>query len=165
LGMGAVVLVLAAAPLLSLSRYYARAARAEPTNQSLVRAMDEVKLALRPGDVVLLDDNLNDRRTEYASPWDEASTFRVMRYIMEFDRVPYEVADVDESALAELAGRGQSGVVVLSSGFDSKDTADLGRLIEQFGLVGLDGKPERAPRPADRYGLFRFDPAAGSGRR
>jgi 4-amino-4-deoxy-L-arabinose transferase-like glycosyltransferase len=164
-GVGAVVLVLAAAPLLSLSRYYARAARAEPTNQSLVRAMDEVKLALRPGDVVLLDNNLNARRTEYASPWDEASTFRVMRYIMEFDRVPYEVADIDESALAAIAGRGQSGVVVLSSGFDSKDTADLGRLIEQFGLVGLDGKPERAPRPADRYGLFRFDLPTGSGQR
>ena len=45
-----------------------QASRAEPTNASLVRAMDEVKPALRPGDVVLLDNNLNDRRTEYASP-------------------------------------------------------------------------------------------------
>lgn len=163
--VGLIVLLLAAAPLLSLSRYYARAARAEPTNASLARAMDEVKLALRPGDVVLLDNNLNDRRTEYASPWDEASTFRVMRYIMEFDRVAYEVADVDEAALADLASRGQAGVVVLSSGFDSKDTANLGKLIEQFGLVGLDGKPTRAPRPADRYGLYRFDPAQSAGGR
>lgn len=165
IGLVAVVVVLAAAPLVSLSRYYRQASRAEPTNTSLVRAMDEVKLALRPGDVVLLDNNLNDRRTEYASPWDEASTFRVMRYIMEFDRVPYEVADVDETALADFAGRGQAGVVVLSSGFDSKDTANLSELIEQFGLVGLDGKPTRAPRPADRYGLFRFDPAQSAGRR
>ncbi len=163
--VGVVVVVLAAAPLLSLSRYYRQASRAEPTNNSLVRAMDEVKLALRPGDVVLLDNNLNDRRTEYASPWDEASTFRVMRYIMEFDRVPYEVADVDEAALAALAGRGQAGVVVLSSGFDSKDTANLSDLVDQFGLVSLDGKPTRAPRPADRYGLYRFDPTPSAGRR
>jgi 4-amino-4-deoxy-L-arabinose transferase-like glycosyltransferase len=161
--LGAVVLLLAAAPLLSLSRYYARASRSEPTNNSMIRAMDEVKLALRPGDVVLLDNNLNDRRTEYASPWDEASTFRVMRYIMEFDRVPYEVAEVDEAALAAFASRGQAGVVVLSSGFDSKDTTSLEELIDQFGLVGLDGKPTRAPRPNDRYGLYRFDPARANG--
>ena len=88
-----------------------------------------------------------------------------MRYIMEFDRVPYEVADVDEAVLADFASRGQAGVVVLSAGFDSKDTANLGQLIEQFGLVGLDGKPTRAPRPADRYGLYRFDPPQGAGRR
>ena len=54
---------------------------------------------------------------------------------------------------------------MLSAGFDSKDTANLGELIEQFGLVGLDGKPARAPRPADRYGLYRFDPPPGAGRR
>jgi len=84
---------------------------------------------------------------------------------MEFDRVTYEVADVDEAVLRDFAGRGQAGVVVLASGFDSKDTAQLGTLIEQFGLVGLDGKPTRAPRPADRYGLFRFDPTQGAGRR
>jgi len=163
--VGLIVVGLAGAPLLSLARYYRQASRAEPTNASLVRAMDEVKLALRPGDVVLLDNNLNDRRTEYASPWDEASTFRVMRYIMEFDRVAYEVADVDEATLADFAGRGQAGVVVLGSGFDGKDTASLGRLIEQFGLTGLDGKPARPPRPADRYGLYRFDPPPSAGRR
>jgi 4-amino-4-deoxy-L-arabinose transferase-like glycosyltransferase len=159
----AVVVVLAAAPLLSLSRYYARASRVEPTNSSLVRAMDAVKAALRPGDLVLLDNNLNDRRTEYASPWDEASTFRVLRYIMEFDRVPYEVADVDEAALSGFADRGQPAVVVLSSGFDSKDTARLGSLIDRFGLVGLDGRSARPPRPSDRYGLYRFEPGGAHG--
>jgi len=163
--VGLVVVLLAGASLLSLARYYRQASRTEPTNNSLVRAMDEVKLALRPGEVVLLDNNLNDRRTEYASPWDEASTFRVMRYIMEFDRVAYEVADVDEATLADFAARGQAGVVVLSSGFDGKDTANLGKLIDQFGLVGLDGKPARAPRPTDRFGLYRFDPPQGAGRR
>ena len=157
--VGLVVVALAGAPVLSLARYYRQASRAEPTNASLVRAMDEVKLALRPGDVVLLDNNLNDRRVEHASPWDEASTFRVMRYIMEFDRVPYEVVDVDPASLAALARRGQGGVVVLSSGFDSKDTAKLADLIEQFGLEGIDGRPARAPRPADRFGLYRFEPA------
>jgi 4-amino-4-deoxy-L-arabinose transferase-like glycosyltransferase len=163
--LGIAVLLLAGAPLLSLSRYYRQASRAEPTNSSMVRAMDEVKVALRPGDVVLLDNKLNERRTEYASPWDEASTFRVMRYIMEFDRVPYEIANVDEGVLTALASRRQSGVIVLSSGFDSRDTANLGKLIEQFGLVGLDGKPTRPPRPTDRYGLYRFDAStSGAGR-
>jgi glycosyltransferase AglD len=154
-----VVLGLAVAPTFSLARYYARGARAEPTNASLIRAIDEVKAALRPGDVVFLDNNLNDRRTEYASPWDEASTFRVMRYIMEFDRVPYEVVDIDETALADLSMRRQGAIVILSSGIDGKDTARLGEMIETSGLQTLDGRPPRPPRPADRYGLYRLDPA------
>ena len=33
------------------------------------------------------------------------------------------------------------------------------------GLTGLDGKPSKPPRPSDRYGLYRFDPAAAGGRR
>jgi hypothetical protein len=164
--LAAVVLLLVGAPLVSLSRYYAKASRADPTNASLVRAMDEVKSALRPGEIVLLDNNLNDRRTPYADPLkDEASTIRVLKYIMEFDRVPYVAVDVDEAALATFSAERQAGVVILSAGFDSKDTANLGRLIEQFGLVGLDGRPAKAPRPADRYGLYRFDPAQGSGLR
>ena len=160
------VVVLAGLPLLSLSRYYARASRVEPTNNSLVRAMDEVKSALRPGDVVLLDNNLNTRRiAPNADPLkDEASVFRVFKYIMEFDRISYTVKVIDETALSEWTSAAQSGVIILDPGFDSKDTAKLGQLIEQFGLVGLDGKPARPPRPTERYGLFRFDPAAAGGR-
>jgi hypothetical protein len=134
-----------------------------------------VKSALRPGDVVLLDNNLNTRRlAPNADPLkDEASAFRVFKYIMEFDRIPYEkdpyddkkTPTVDEATLSRWAASGKHGVVILDPGFDSKDTAKLNDLIEQFGLVGLDGKPARAPRPADRYGLFRVDPAASSGRR
>lgn len=168
MALAALVLVLTAEPLLSLSRYYARGVRAEPTNASMVRTVEEIKAALRPGDVVVLDNNLNDRRVANAAPWDEASAFRVLRYIMEFELVPFEVMDVDAESLAALAGRGQTAVVVLSSGFDSKDTADLGRLIEEFELQSLDGRPPRPPRPADRFGLYRFEPstmAAGPGRR
>jgi hypothetical protein len=164
--IGTVLVILVAAPILSLSRYYVRASRADPTNSSLERAMDQVKAALRPGEVVLLDNNLNDRLTPYADPLkDEASTFRVMKYIMQFDRVPFEVADVDQASLADFAARGQTGVVILSSGFDSKDTSKLGDLIEQFGMVGLDGKPAKPRRPNDRYGLYRFDGAGPGGRR
>ena len=159
--LGLAVLVLAGVPLLSLSRYYARASRAEPTNASLIAAMDRVKSALRPGDVVLLDNHLNDRRTEYASPWDEESSFRVLRYIMEFDRVPYEVVDVDEAALHAFAGEGRHGVVIVSSGTSGKDTANIDDLIEQFDLRALDGGEARAPRPSQRYGLFRLDPVIG----
>jgi 4-amino-4-deoxy-L-arabinose transferase-like glycosyltransferase len=154
------VLVLAGVPLLSLSRYYARASRAEPTNASLIAAMDRVKAALRPGDVVLLDNNLNDRRTEFASPWDEESSFRVLRYIMEFDRVPYEVVDVDAATLDSLTRAGRHGVVIVSSGTNSKDTANVDDLIEQFGLSAIDGGEARAPRPSQRYGLFRLDPVS-----
>jgi 4-amino-4-deoxy-L-arabinose transferase-like glycosyltransferase len=159
LGLG--VLILAGVPLLSLSRYYARASRAEPTNASLIAAMDRVKEALRPGDVVLLDNHLNDRRTEYASPWDEESSFRVMRYIMEFDRVPYEVVDIDEAALHAFVGEGRHGVVIVSSGTSGKDTAHIDDLIDQFDLRALDGGEGRAPRPSQRYGLFRLDPVIG----
>jgi hypothetical protein len=164
---GVLVLTLAGLPLFSLARYYARASRVEPTNLSLIRAMDDVKSALRPGDVVLLDSLLNTRRlAPNADPLkDEASTFRVFRYIMEFDRIPYQVRDVDEESLAAWENSGQHGVVILDPGFDSKDTAKLGNLIEQFGLVGLDGNPAKAPRPSDRYGQFRFDPAQPGGRR
>jgi 4-amino-4-deoxy-L-arabinose transferase-like glycosyltransferase len=157
----ATIVVLAGVPLISLSRYYARAARAEPTNSSLVAAMDRVKAAIRPGDVVLLDNNLNDRRTEYASPWDEESSFRVMRYIMEFDRVPYEIVDVDASTLSGLTSAGRHGVVIVSSGTTSKDTATIDDLIEQFRLTSLDGGAARAPRPAQRFGLFRLDSVGG----
>src|SRR5919206_252073 len=150
-GLSALILLLVAAPLLSLSRYYARGVKAEPTNASLIRAIADIQAALRPGEVVILDNNLNDRRTEYASPWDEASTFRVMRYIMEFDSVPYEVVDVDAQALADLTARRQDSVVILSSGFDSHDTAKLNELIQSYALQGLDARPARAPRPADRH--------------
>jgi hypothetical protein len=161
--IGAVVFGLVGAPLLSVSRYYARGAKAEPTNASLIRAIDDVKSALRPGEVVILDNNLNDRRTEYASPWDEASTFRVMRYVMEFDRVPYEVVDVDQQALADLSARRQGMVVILSSGVDGKDTAKLNDLLQTYALTGLDGRPARAPRPADRNRLYRLDPTPTGG--
>ncbi len=162
--VSAVVLVLAAVPLLSLGRYYNRASRADPTNNSLVRAVNDIKRSLRPGDVVLLDNNLNDRLTIYAADRDEASTFRVIRYIMEFDRVPYVVADVDDAVLAAYAASGQAAVVVLSSGVDGKETARLGEMLERFGMTELDGKPPKAPRPADRYGLFRLEPAQAVGR-
>ncbi len=157
--LGMVVLGLALAQLIPLSRYYSRAARAEPTNASLVRAMNEMQASRQPHELVVLDDNLNDRRVEHASPWDEASTFRVFRYIMEFEAIPYEVVDVDEAALADLAARRQSALVILSAGRDGRDTANLGRLIEGYSLRALDGEPGRAPRPADRYGMFRLDPA------
>lgn len=158
IGLGAVVVVLAVVPLFSLGRYYARASKVEPTNDSMVQTMNEVKSALGPSDIVLLDNNLNDRRAEYASPWDEASVFRVLRYIMEFDRTPYEIADVDARTLSDLAQRHQSCVVILSAGSSGKDTTTLGQLIEQFGVTRLDGKPARPPRVADRFGLYRFDP-------
>jgi hypothetical protein len=174
------VVVLVAAPLLSLSRYYAKASRADPTNASLIRAMNDVKSALRPGDVVLLDWNLNTRRlVSTADPLkDEASVFRVFRYIMEFDRIAYEkdptddnafddrkrTTIVDEATLSRWAASGQHGVVILDPGFDSKDTAKIGQWIEQFGLTGLDGTPAKPPRPNDRFGLYRFDPAASGGR-
>jgi 4-amino-4-deoxy-L-arabinose transferase-like glycosyltransferase len=165
--LGLAVVLLAGLPLVSLSRYYTRASRVEPTNSSLIRSMNEVKSALRPGDVVLLDSFLNTRRlAPNADPLkDEASVFRVFRYIMVFDRVPYDVKEVDEASLAGWAESGQHGVVILDPGFDSKDTAKLGDLIEQFGLTALDGGAAKPPRPSDRYGIFRFDPAASGGRR
>lgn len=163
--IGVALLVMAAIPLLFLFRYYERASRADPTNASLVRAMNEVKAALGPGQIVLLDNNMNNRRTDRADPLkDEASTIRVMKYILEFDRIPFESPNVDAAVLTEYQQRGKPMVVVLSSGVDSKETAKLGELIEQFGMTGLDGKPARPPRPADRYGLYRFDPAAPAGR-
>jgi 4-amino-4-deoxy-L-arabinose transferase-like glycosyltransferase len=158
-GVGLLVLT----PLLSLSRYYAQASRSEPTNASLIRAMDEVKASRQNGEVVLLDDNLNDRKVEHASPWDEASTFRIFRFIMEFDQIAYEVVEVNETTLAERVASGRPSIVILAAGQDGKDTANLTRLIEQFGLRSLDGGSARAPRPADRYGFFRADPSYASG--
>ncbi len=162
-GIGTMLVVLAIVPLFFLARYYERASRADPTNASLVRAMNEVKAVLGPGQIVLLDNAMNNRRTERANPLDEASTIRVMKYILEFDQVPFEVAYVSAEVLETYRQRGERIVVVLSSGVDSKETAKLGELIEQFGMVGLDGQPERPPRPADRYGLFLFDPARSPG--
>lgn len=157
--VGAGLVLLAAVPLLFLARYYERAARAEPTNASLVRAMTEVRSVLAPGQIVLLDSNMNNRRTERANPLDEASTIRVMKYILEFEQVPFEAAYVDDAVLRSYADLGQPVVVVLSSGVDSKETAKLGDLIERFGMTGLRGEPARPPRPTDRYGVYRLDPA------
>ena len=102
--------------------------------------------------------DLNDRRVEFASPWDEASTFRVFRLVLEFDAIPYRVVDVDEAALAAALAERRPVTMIVSSGFTSRDTARLGELIERFGLRGLDGQPARPPRPADRYGVFRVVP-------
>jgi hypothetical protein len=51
--------------------------------------------------------------------------------------------------------------VIVSSGTNSKDTANIDDLIEQFGLRALDGGEARAPRPSQRYGLFRLDAVNG----
>ena len=161
-GVGAALIVLAATPLLSLARYYERASRADPSNASLVRAIESVKAARQPGDIVVLDNNLNDRKVENASEKDEASTFRVLRYIMEFERVPYETPNVDATTLANLVSGRQGAIVILSAGFDSRDTAKLGDLISDFALQSLDGRPPRPPRPADLYGLYRLDPGLAS---
>ena len=154
--LGALVVILVLAPLLPLSRYYAEASRVEPTNASLIRAMNELKFYRQSDELVLLDENLNERRVRYASPWDEASTFRVFRFILEFDSIPYEVAEVDETVVAAQSARGQPSIVILAAGRDSRDTADLGQLIERFGLRRLDGGAARPPRPADRYGIYRL---------
>ena len=77
---------------------------------------------------------------------------------MEFDAIPYEVADVDERALASYASRGQPMLVILAASRDGKDTTELGRLIDAYGLRSLE-RPPGPPRPADRYGMYRFDPA------
>jgi 4-amino-4-deoxy-L-arabinose transferase-like glycosyltransferase len=161
-GLAVVITGLALAPLLSLSRYYARGVRAEPTNAGFIRDVDDVKAAMRPGDVVILDGNLNDRLVPNASDTDEASTMRVFKYVMEFDRIPYETIDVDEQSLDVLQARQQGSIVILSAGVDGKDTAALGDLIARFSLQSIDGKPPRAPRPADRYGIFRLDPTTGA---
>ena len=164
-GIGVALVVLAAVPLVFLFRYYDKASRADPTNASLVRAMADVKAARESGQLVVLDNNMNNRRTERADPLkDEASTIRVMKYILEFDRIPFEAPNVDANVLAEYQAAGKPVIVVLSSGVDSKETAKLGELIEQFGMTGLDGKPARPPRPADRYGLYRLDPSVRAGR-
>ena len=163
-GVAALVVALAASQLLALERYYSRASRADPTNASLIRAMDNLKANRHAGEVVLLDDNLNDRRVDYASPWDEASTFRVFRFIMEFDEIPYEVAGIDEQALTALAGHGQPAIVILAAGRDSKDTENLAELVDRFGLRGLDGRSARPPRPVERYGMYRLDPSAVAAR-
>jgi 4-amino-4-deoxy-L-arabinose transferase-like glycosyltransferase len=158
-GLALLVVALVAAPVLSLSRYYARGVRAEPTNASFVRAVDDIKAALRPGDIIILDGNLNDRLVPNASDTDEASSLRVFKYLMEFGQVPYLQVDVDATTLTNLTTERQRSVVILSSGVDSKDTARLNDLIAQYSLQSLDGRPARAPRPADRYAIFQFDPA------
>ena len=163
-GLGVVTVLLVLAPLVFLGRFYARTARAEPTNASLIAAMADLKSHHPTAEPVLLDAKLNDRLVEYASPWDEASVFRVFRFILEFDAIPYEVSRVDETELAERAAQGQPMIVVLSAGRDSRDTAALGRLIERFDLRALDGRSGRPPRPGDRYGIYRLDPSALAGR-
>ncbi|MCC7371933.1 MAG: glycosyltransferase family 39 protein [Chloroflexi bacterium] len=166
-GLGLAVVVMAGVPLLFLARYYERASRSEPTNASLVRAMDQVRSVLGAGQTVLLDENMNNRRTERADPLkDEASTIRVMKYILEFEDAPFETAYVDAGVLGEYQRLGRPTVVVLASGVDSKETAKLGDLIEQFGMTGLDGRAARPPRPADRYGLYLLPagPATTTGR-
>ncbi len=141
-----------------MSRYYARGVRAEPTNASFIRAVDDIKAVLRAGDIVILDGNLNDRLVQNASDTDEASSLRVFKYIMEFGNVPYKQVDVDAQAMSKLTTDRQRSVVILSAGVDSKETAKLNDLLAQFSMQGLDGRPARAPRPADRYGIYRFDP-------
>jgi hypothetical protein len=145
-------------PLRSLTRYYAQASRVAPTNASMVRVVEGIKGARQAGDVVVLDNNLNDRRVEKASERDEASRFRVLRYIMEFEQVPFMTPDVDAAALAELVANRQGAIVVLSAGVDGRDNARLGDLIAEFGLQSLDGQPARAPRPADYFGVYRLAP-------
>lgn len=159
LGVAAILIILVATPLRSLARYYERGLRADPSNASLVRVVERIKEASQPGDIVVLDYNLNDRKVEDASEKDEASTFRVLRYIMEIERIPHETPDVDAATLADLVVRQQSAIVILSAGFDSRDTARLGDLIEEFALQSFDGSSPRPPRPADLYGLYRLDPA------
>ena len=152
------LLILIAVPLRSLANYYREASRVDPTNASMVRVVEQIKAARQPGDIVVLDNNLNDRRVEKASERDEASRFRVLRYIMEFERVPFVTPDVDAVTFAELVRNRQSAVVVLSAGVDSRDTARLGDLIAEFGLQSLDGQPARPPRPTDYFGVFRLAP-------
>ncbi|MFN8522484.1 MAG: glycosyltransferase family 39 protein [Chloroflexota bacterium] len=154
-----IVAVIILAPISSLVRYYGRTAGAEPTNASLIRAMDRLVASREQGQTVILDENLNDRRVANASPWDEASTFRIFRFIMEFEAIPYRVIDLDETSLARLAADGRPYIVILGSGRDSVETANLGRLLQQFNMQGLDGATGRPPRPADRYGMYRLDPA------
>jgi 4-amino-4-deoxy-L-arabinose transferase-like glycosyltransferase len=158
IGVAVMLLVLMVTPLRSLMRYYEQASRADPSNASLVAVVENVKAARRPGDIVLLDNNLNDRRVVNASERDEASRFRVLRYILEFDDVPFETPDVDATVFNSLIAEQQGAIIILSAGFDGRDTARLGNLIAEFRLQSLDGQPLRPPRPSDRFGVYRFDP-------
>ena len=154
----ALSLALVLAPISSLSEFYARSSRVEPTNLSLIAEMDDLTARRRAGEDVLLDDNLNDRLVEHASPWDEASTFRIFRFMMEFEATPYQVVEVDEAVLAAYAERGRPFIVIVSSGFTGKDTERIDQWIERYNLRDLDGRPCRAPRPDHRHAIFRYSP-------
>lgn len=155
LAIAAVALLLVVAPLAPLARYYQRFADAEPTNASLIRAVERIEAVRNHDEVVILDDNLNDRKVANSSPWDEASIFRVLRFIMEFKDIPYQIVDLDDDALAALARNGSSSIAVIAAGRDSVDTNRLGRALQQHGVQALDGGPARPPRPAERFGIYR----------
>ena len=143
-----------------LNDYYRVALRAEPPNRVLIAAAGELLAARAADEVVVLDNRLNERRVADASPWDEESTFRIMRLILEFEEVSYEIDDLDDDILDDLVARDRSAILIVSSGRNSRDTDRLNQLIAEYDLRALDGAAGQAPRPADRFAVLRLHPAA-----
>lgn len=157
--VAALVAVLVGHPLVLLAAYYGDALRSEPTNARLIAAADALIAARQSNELVVLDNRLNERRVQNASPWDEESSFRVIRFILEFEGVAYRVMDVDDDAVQGLVRDGQSAIMVVTSGRSNRDADGVGETIRRFDLRALDGTTPRTPRPDDRFTIVRLDAA------
>jgi 4-amino-4-deoxy-L-arabinose transferase-like glycosyltransferase len=148
--VGMVGLGLAAQPIVELSRFYdSRPAN----NRSTIEAVTAIEAARQPGEVVVLDRRLTERRLgEGAVELDQA-----LAMLLRIRGVPFERANAEAGELAPILASRPQMLAVL-------DRVSVERLMERYSLTQLgaiEQRTSRAERRHDPVPAWRDLPVAG----
>ena len=113
-------MLLAALPLASLDRYYRRAFERTDTNERILRLVDQVDAARKPGEPILVDDSIGAELPDTG-----VTELRGLEYLLTFDRVPYKLVRPSPGRLQDSFD-GQTSVLAILNARDA--TTAAGRL-------------------------------------
>jgi 4-amino-4-deoxy-L-arabinose transferase-like glycosyltransferase len=141
------VLLLVLYPLVPLARYYDQETAAGRTNAPLFQAVDAALAARRPGEAVLLDQDLSDLKFEGGG-----TAFRSLRLLLAGNSVPSPSIDT----IRDYGRRMNPGTTALYM-MDARSFGSFDADLAQLRSVGVTGQAVSAPPGPDGFGIYRLE--------
>ena len=144
--LGALIaaVLLVAAPLAPLGRYYGRTFERSDTNERILRLSAEIAASRRPDEMVLIDESIG---TEL--PDTGLTELRGFEYLLSFARVPSRAIRTTPGRLQDEARRVPSALAVLN-------TRDAAAAAERVSITPLDARPPPETGRMFDYRLYRI---------
>jgi 4-amino-4-deoxy-L-arabinose transferase-like glycosyltransferase len=134
-------MLLAALPLASLDRYYARTFERSDTNQRILRLTSQIEAARRDGEIVLVDDSIGAELPDTG-----VTEVRGLEYLLTVERVPYKLVKPSPGRLQDSLDAQPTALAILNS----RDAAAAG------GRVKIESLDPRPPSETGRMFDFRL---------